>query len=261
MPVKHDASEDRNFDDLAERFKRKIYASPKGYIRLAILERDLGAYMVPDTPPLRILDAGGGQGQLSLALAKMGHEVSICDVSSNMLNHARRDAENLALNNTRFHHCPLQEVSRHLDQPQDLILCHAVMEWMAKPHTVFDALLPLLSASGKLSLTFFNVNSIILKNTQRGNFEKVIGSDFRGQKGSLTPINPLTTETVINWCREQQLNILQHSGIRVFYDYLENKQLEGEALRQLIESELLYSTREPFRSLGRYIHLLLSPAK
>ena len=34
-------SKDRNFDDLIGKFKRNIYATLKGQIRLAVLKRDL----------------------------------------------------------------------------------------------------------------------------------------------------------------------------------------------------------------------------
>jgi len=67
---------DRIFDGLAQRFQRSIYDDPRGIIRLAILQDDLQA-VVSDaaTRPLRILDAGGGLGQMAIWLAQQGHQV------------------------------------------------------------------------------------------------------------------------------------------------------------------------------------------
>ena len=59
--------QDRNFDDLAERFQRKIYGGLKGEIRLAVLWRDLESEVpaLKEGRPLRILDVGAGLGQLA----------------------------------------------------------------------------------------------------------------------------------------------------------------------------------------------------
>jgi S-adenosylmethionine-dependent methyltransferase len=64
---------DRNFDDLAERFQRKVYGGLKGEIRLAVLWRDIEP-LLPEVndKPLRILDIGAGLGQLAIRLAKLG---------------------------------------------------------------------------------------------------------------------------------------------------------------------------------------------
>ena len=53
-------NQDRNFDDLAERFQRKVYGGLKGDIRLAVLWRDLEQYLpqIHGAEPLTVLDVG-----------------------------------------------------------------------------------------------------------------------------------------------------------------------------------------------------------
>ena len=54
-------NKDKNFDDLSSRFKKNIYSTAKGKIRLNILWRDL-TEIIPQIEHggLSILDAGAG---------------------------------------------------------------------------------------------------------------------------------------------------------------------------------------------------------
>ena len=82
---------DRNFDDLAVQFSQRIYSGTKGRIRLALLQRDLEEVLGRELTDrsLRVLDAGGGEGQFARWLAAKGHQVTLCDLSSVMLANAR----------------------------------------------------------------------------------------------------------------------------------------------------------------------------
>ncbi|MGL4858962.1 MAG: methyltransferase domain-containing protein, partial [Enterobacteriaceae bacterium] len=123
-------SEDRNFDDIADKLSSNIYGTSKGKVRETVVWQDLNAMLAQLPPgPLRILDAGGGEGRMARRLAALGHEVTLCDISGEMVSRARDAAaeENLA-RRMRFIHCPLQEIEQHLTQPVDLILLHAVLE-------------------------------------------------------------------------------------------------------------------------------------
>lgn len=90
MPAKH-PEKDRNFDDLTHRFARNIYQTPKGQLRLAVLERDFG--VIPKAPALEVMDVGAGQGQFGLWLAAQGHDVTLVDVSAEMLAKAKAESQ------------------------------------------------------------------------------------------------------------------------------------------------------------------------
>lgn len=255
MPERYPTDQDKNFDDLSHHFKRNIYGKLKGQIRLAVLNRDLAPY-IQGEPRLNIIDAGGGQGQFAISLAEQGHHISLCDISQNMLDLAKQEAENKNIRNIKYYHCPLQALSEKIDDKADLLLCHAVLEWMANPREALTQLSHCLKEKGVLSLAFFNVNSIIYKNLLRGNFNKAISGDYVGIQGSLTPINPLNIETVFSWCKEAGFEIKIHSGIRVFHDYIIDQVTRNRHPDALIDMELKFSQQEPFRSLGRYIHIV-----
>ncbi len=85
--------QDRNFDDIAEKFSRNIYGTTKGQLRQAILWQDLNcAAGAAGAGPLRVLDAGGGEGQTAIKVAQLGHHVTLCDLSAEMVARARQAA-------------------------------------------------------------------------------------------------------------------------------------------------------------------------
>ncbi len=253
MPV------DRNFDDLAQRFSRNIYASAKGKIRLAILQEDLQNLLLPEAGGrrLRILDAGCGSGQFSLSLAEQGHELVLCDHSAEMLKQAsslfKRQAPAAAV---QFIHAPLQEIARHTSGKFDLILLHAVLEWLVEPFAALQILSGLLHPQGNLSLLFYNRNSLVLRNMIQGNFRKVASGNFGGHPKSLTPSNPLDPDEVWRWLASLGLRILLRSGVRVFHDYMPREIQQNRSFEDILEMERRYCRKEPFISLGRYVHVL-----
>jgi len=263
--AKQPDDQDRNFDDLAKRFQKNIYGGLKGEIRLAVLERDFREHFseVPfgekkPAKPLRVLDAGGGQGQFSIQFAKAGHKVVICDISAEMLKLAEQEVVKQGLEDqVQLLHCAIQDIASHTDNAQfDVVLCHAVMEWVANPAELLGYLIEYVKPKGFLSLTFYNLHSLIYKNLLRTNFQKIQQQDFGGSRGSLTPINPLYPESVFEWINQLPLNILATSGIRVFHDYIFNEEHRERDPKRVIELELEFSRKQPYQLLGRYIHVL-----
>ncbi len=258
---------DRNFDDLALRFARNIYGGLKGELRLAVLRRDFDEFLPTclqpcgaDHMPLRILDAGGGQGQLGLQLAACGHQLTLCDISTEMLKLAHEQALVLGLTSVEFVHGAVQQMSEDAQSGKrpafDLVLCHSVLEWVADQEGLMQALLPLVRHGGYLSLTFYNRHGMVMKNLLRGKRSPILDDRFVPSAGSLTPTRPLEPSQVLAWLAQDHWQILCHSGIRVFHDLLLTP--EGRAMpeHELVALELELSRQEPYRSLGRYQHVL-----
>lgn len=92
--------------------------------------------------PLRILDAGGGFSYFAQQLAAMGHQTRLCDLSAEMLELGREQIEAKGLGDRiRLIHCPIQELDQHIVGEFDLILCHAVLEWLSEPRQTLLSLL------------------------------------------------------------------------------------------------------------------------
>ncbi|MBA7518253.1 tRNA 5-carboxymethoxyuridine methyltransferase [subsurface metagenome] len=65
------------------------YESFEGAVEHYVEWELLKGYL-PQNRDARILDAAGGTGRITLPLAKMGYSVTLCDISSEMLNVARQ---------------------------------------------------------------------------------------------------------------------------------------------------------------------------
>jgi len=246
---------DRHFDQLSTRFAEKIYGGAKGAIRLAVLQADL-AEALPDRP-LRVLDVGAGLGHMALWLAERGHAVTLAEPAEPMLAGAR---ERFAAAGQRatFIQAPWQELLGQLTEPYDLVLCHAVLEWLAEPHAILPVLHQLTAPGGWLSLAFYNKDALIYRNLLKGHFRKLRKQKFAGQKQSLTPqrpLDPLELAAQLNgdWTVETQ------SGVRVFHDYMPVEFQAKAELIDLLEMELAYRRHPSFMGLGRYLHWVCRP--
>ena len=261
------SSRDRNFDDISAHFEKKIYGGLKGQIRLAVLRHDIfgwvKSWQQTHNRPLRVLDVGAGLAQISIELAKDGHDVTINDISANMLEIAKQNAGEAAQNIT-WHTCPYQQLDDKLTGKYDLILCHAVLEWLAEPKLIMDFfdrwLVDDRAEKGVLSLCFYNPASFVYRNLVMGNFNLLHNKDFKADNGSLTPNHPVAKDEVLAWINDHHYQILHTSGLRVFHDYSPLKRGGHTNPQAVIEMEVAYSGQDPYKWLGRYLHFLVSKA-
>nr|WP_283104871.1 methyltransferase [Shewanella marisflavi] len=254
--------QDKNFDALAGKFAKNIYGTPKGEVRAAVLWRDLSQAMAQlPKGPLRILDAGGGFGFFSQKLAKLGHSVTLCDISSEMLAlgksqieaYEKSSGETLDIS---LIHAPIQSLTQETLGQFDLILCHAVAEWLSDAKQTLGDLTGLLKPDGLFSLMFYNKEAMRFHSLISGNFDYV-AADFKVKKKvGLTPSYPLYIQDVRKWVEEWQMELVSESGVRVIHDYLKTHQPPNSDFSQLLEMELQYSTHPAYIGLGRYVHFI-----
>ena len=254
---------DRHFDQLGAHFARKIYDSPKGAVRLAVLTRDLAQWLPSirqDQGPLEILDAGAGLGHMSEWLALRGHIVTVTDPSLEMLEQARvRLSPHQLEHPPRFRQTSLQTLAES-GESFDLVVCHAVLEWLADPAEAIRCLRALVAPGGAISLAFYNRDALIYKNLIKGQFRKIERNQLAGEgRRSLTPQQPLDPRDVEQWIGDAALTCRSATGVRVFHDYMHEPFKSQAALDEVIARELHFSTHPAYRHLGRYLHWWLVP--
>ena len=247
---------DRNFDSIAAKFQQNIYQTSKGRLRQLVLQRDLSELPVLATA-CDVLDIGAGQGQLALWLAAKGHQVHLTDVSAEMLQMAQAASVEAGLTaQVSFAQLALQDIPPESRQ-YPLVLCHAVLEWLADPVAAIAKLWALTAPGGTLSLMFYNVDAKRFSNILYGNFSYVLRDLVYKKKVSLSPQNPLDPQQVLQWCSTEGFTLISKTGVRCFHDYLRDRDAQETEFDKLLEVELRYNRTEPYASLGRYQHLLL----
>lgn len=255
---------DRYFDQMGAHFARKIYDGPKGAVRLAVLTRDLQEWLPAICEPdqsLRILDVGAGLGHMSEWLLSQGHRVTLADPSPEMLDAARERLEPLiSAYPVTYLLSPLQNLPAN-GETYDLVICHAVLEWLEDPAQAINALRQLCTPEGRISLAFYNRDALVYKNLIKGQFRKLAKNQLAGTKRSLTPQQPLDPALVATWIARSGLQCTEKSGIRVFYDYMPAQFQSQLETAEIVEQELRYSRHPTYRDLGRYLHWWLRPAE
>lgn len=251
---------DKNFDSLANRLKKNIYGSNKGAIRLAVLKHDMcaGIAGLTSDQKLQVLDAGGGMGQIARWLAEKGHDVTLCDLSAEMLALAERENIDAGLQDRiTLIHSPIQDLPRLLpDRKFDLVLLHGVIEWMAEPAEAIEAVAPMLSSGGAMSVLFFNRNKLFLKWGINGQVASALaGKSKKPQK--LTPTTLIDEAELRRILARNQLEVLSKAGIRIFHRFFTRLLVAPVAVEDAIELEKHYCHEEPFASLGEHTHLIL----
>lgn len=241
---------DRHFDGLAEKFATSLYGGPRGQLRLALLGRLLPEMLDLHGQP--VLEVGAGLGQMSEWLVKRGHAVTLSEPSGEMLAMARERLTSLPIT---FHQQPLQALGETAPGPWPLIVCHAVLEWMADPCAALEELANLLAPGGQLSLMVFNRDALRFSNAVKGNLRKVLDDRLagRGLRQRLTPISPLTHSDIAGWADASGLELTAVAGVRIFHDYLRRPADTQQDHDDLLEIEWRYCQTDPHWRLGRYL--------
>lgn len=247
-------NKDRNFDSLIDKFERRIYATAKGDWRLKLVKEDLE--FLRQQNRLNIWDAGCGFAQIGQWFAEQGHQLTLCDVSKKMLQRAEDNFAQAGLQ-AEFHHRSAQSMATELPD-FDVVLLHAVLEWLADPLTSLRTIMQRVKVGGYLSLLFYNRNAMVYSNTLKGGWrlKNLLNDSYMGQGSKLTPPNPQYPHEVIALLEQAGFEVHQHTGIRVFHDYLTPEALDHSDQNELFSLEYRYCRLPTYRDMGRYVHLV-----
>lgn len=248
---------DRNFDDLTKRFKNNIYGTPKGLLRLYALREDFDKFKIGTKEPLSVLDAGGGMGQFSSELAAQGHSIELCDISAEMLAGAKSLFEEHSLSSQiNLTHCGIQDIPEKFNQQFDLVMNHAVLEWLADPAEAIDTLYQQVKPGGWLSIMFYNVHGRTWRGLMNGKLHAPATSTERMATEGISPQQPLEPQWVHDQLTGLSLEVKSWRGIRFVYDHMHQKIRDRVGLEAIAASESEFGYQAPYKDLARYVHML-----
>ncbi|HET7048206.1 MAG TPA: methyltransferase domain-containing protein [Solirubrobacteraceae bacterium] len=216
--------------------------------------------------PLRVLDAGCGQGTQALRLASAGHEVTGLDISEELLDRfalelsARPSAVRARV---RIVHGPAESAADLTDGLFDVVVCHGVLMY-------FDDVVPLLTALSRIaregavmSLVVRNGLAPAMRDGLRGNWAAA-GAAFDSARytnrlglsaRTHTPSAIDVALAPLGWQRKRWF------GVRVFSDHREGLAPTGAQLDLLLAAEQEAARRDPYRSVAALLHLIYSKSQ
>ena len=249
---------DRNFDDLKPRFHKNIYGTPKGQLRLYALREDFNRFdLMTIGNEKTVLDAGGGMGQFSSELAANGYQVDLCDISQEMLSEAALVYQSQAPEaKANFKRCAIQDIPQQYTAQYDLVLNHAVLEWLEDPQQALQILYDKVKPGGWLSVMFYNIHGRTWRGIMNGKLHAPATSNQRMAVEGIAPQQPLEPQWVHGRLIELGLEVKTWRGIRFVYDHMHQKIRDRVGLDAIAKSESEFGYHSPYRDLARYVHML-----
>jgi S-adenosylmethionine-dependent methyltransferase len=228
----------------------------RGRVRFELLlEQVLAA--LPE-PPARVVDAGGGTGQLAVALARRGYQVTVVDTSAAMLaTCAQRAAGEGAEVGARL--ATVQGDAADLQAllgpaSRDAAVCHDLITQVDDPAAVLAALAGVLGDGGVLSLGFANRDWLVLRAGRRGEHASALRL-VHGREAGRPPAPAMTLAEIEAELERAGFEPVAACGVGVFVDSGDDDP-DPAGLAALVELERLVAAREPYRSSARTVHVV-----
>jgi S-adenosylmethionine-dependent methyltransferase len=201
--------------------------------------------------PAAVVDAGGGTGQLAVALARHGHRVTVVDTSAAMLaTCAQRAADagaEVAGRVTGVQGDALELPGLLGPGGQDAAVCHDLLTRVDDQAALLASLAGVLTDGGTLSLEFANRDWLALRAGRRGDHADALRLVNGGEAMTLAE-----AEAELD---KAGFELVTAAGVGVFTDAGDDGPDRGE-LAALVELERLVAGREPYRSSARTLHLV-----
>jgi SAM-dependent methyltransferase len=230
-------------------------------VRQELVHRQLVAHLPQGRGPLRVLDAGCGQGTQALALARLGHEVVGLDLSDKLLDEARRAAaEERAGVRSRLEFVTgdlLALGAEHAGR-YDLVCCHGVAMYLPSLEGAIAALCGACRSGGLLSVLTRNRAGIAMRAGMTGDWAGALqGFDDRRYKNRLgiEAVRADEPGEVQAALTARGALVVAWYGVRLFTDHWGHEE-PGPDFAQLLAAEEEAGCRDPYRSLAALTHTI-----
>jgi S-adenosylmethionine-dependent methyltransferase len=216
--------------------------------------------LLPETS--KILDAGGGTGFYSLPLAARGHDVTVLDLSREMLVVAEEESMRLGLADRVQTMLGDMEETGLPSSGFDVTMCHLALCHANDPLRALREFNRVLRDDGLLSLVVENSLFFSMAEAYKGNLalalERLKQRDLRVQLSCLGSLRTFSRDEIISLLDEAGFKPIRVMGLRVLGDYLLYlTKSEPENLRSLKEIEELLCEMDRVNTIGRF-HFIVS---
>ncbi|MEU5444609.1 class I SAM-dependent methyltransferase [Streptomyces griseofuscus] len=232
--------------------------SARGRLRHDLVER----WLLGELPatPVRILDVGCGNGEMTLRLAAAGHQVTGADPSATMLAAAADRlaarpelTDRIRLVNAGFESLPLD------GEPFDAVCCHGVLMYLDHPGKAVARLAGLVAPGGLLSILAKNRRPIGVREAFVGDSETARRLIVSGADRSVRNLGRETRgddpDALDRLTAEQGLSPQPWQGVRIFHDHFDHTWApDPAAYAAALELEWAASSRSPYRDMGHLVH-------
>jgi S-adenosylmethionine-dependent methyltransferase len=215
---------------------------------------------------LRVLDVGGGSGNLAVPLARLGHDVTVVDPSADALATLARRAANAGVG-ARVHGVQGDGDLLHEVVPPgetyDLALCHSVLDIVDDPATTLRELARALRPAGTASITAANRAGAVLARAVAGHPVEALAlvedrdpAGWAGrQRGVARPARRrFTPGDLLALVTDAGLEPGTWRGVAVVADLLDvASEVDPAAVRRL---ELALGGSSPYREVAAGLHVL-----
>jgi S-adenosylmethionine-dependent methyltransferase len=209
--------------------------------------------------PAEVVDAGGGTGQLAVALAGHGYRVTVVDTSAAMLaTCAQRaaDAGPEVAERVTGVQGDAADLPRLLGRGgQDAAVCHDLLTRVDDQAALLASLAGVLVDQGVLSLGFANRDWLALRAGRRGDHAAALRLVRAGGSGPPAGGEAMTLDEAETELDKAGFDLVTAAGVGVFTD-VGDDDLGPRELAALVELERLVAGREPYRSSARTLHLV-----
>jgi len=235
--------------------------SLRNVVRQELVARFLSAHLPRRTHPLRVLDAGCGQGTQALRLARLGHSVVGADADQRMLD-AFADAlageEPATCARVRLVRGRVEDLPQLLEPASyDVVLCHGVLMYVPAPGPLVRALAAMVAPGGIVSVLARNQAGIALRAGHRGRWAEALAA----LEGDAVYLNELgetaradTVPGLVQVVEAAGLEVLAWYGVRVLGDLatldVDPPPPDVDALATLLAAEELAGRTDPHRLIA-----------
>jgi S-adenosylmethionine-dependent methyltransferase len=206
--------------------------------------------------PAAVVDAGGGTGQLAVALAGHGYRVTVVDTSAAMLatcaQRAADEGGEVAERVTGVQGDAADLPGLLGEGSQDAAVCHDLLTRVDDQAALVGSLAGVLAEGGVLSLSFANRDWLALRAGRRGDHADALRLVESGGDGGSEAVTLTEAEQLLD---KAGLALAAAYGVGVFAEAGDDD-LNREELAALVELERRVAGREPYRSSARTLHLI-----